>query len=282
MSYRAKINELIEKLQLEMPIEVTLEDPVSGNEFTVKRENVLSLLLFNPEALVIESQTVAAFYAEMARLQRAAEFKRDRLESRFTKWKAQVSGSARHQKDEVTGKFPSEEKVKEAYRQLPEYGKYTKAIAQHSAMAGLFEDLKWAFNKKSSHVESVMRSVGGYEATEKSGSSSGTSSVSPEDPERLEELAGSLYRASAAEVENEMKKFWPSTQGEPEEETEDDTDEETEDEEFETDEETDEDDESDPDDPPPPPEPKQQSGPKKKSRKKKRTTKKKARARSTR
>lgn len=265
MSYRAKITELVEKLQLQLPIEITLEDPISLQEFTVRRENVLSLLMFNPEALVVESQTVAALYAEMARLQRAAEYKRDRLETKFTRWKAKSAIEFRKVKDEATGKYPSEEKVKEMYRNTKDYRVRAEDVSRYTAIAGLFEDLKWAFQKKGTHIEAVMRSVGGYESTERT--SDVASSSSPEDEDRLEELAGSIYRASSIELEKDMKHFW-GTEEEPSEEEEDDEDPGLEEEE--------EDDEADPDDPPPPTDPKP-SGPKKKSRKKKRGAKKKAR-----
>lgn len=267
MGYRAKINELVNRLQLELPIEVTLEDPISGQPFTVKRANVLQLLMFNPEALVVEMQTVAPLYAEMARLQRAAEFKRDRVETSFTRWKAKTAIEARRTRDPETGKYPSEDKAKDLYRSKKEYRERAEEVARYNAMAGLFEDLKWAFNKKSAHLESMQKSIGGYESTERASATDG----SPEDSDRLEELAGAIFTANAGELEQEMDGYWPDGQKkEVEEEGDDEEDDELE--EVEEAEEEDEDEDEELATPPPPP-----PGPKKKSRKKKKRSSKKAR-----
>lgn len=153
MTTLATVQDVVKKFRAEMPVSVTLHDPITGKEYTVQRENMLALLVVDVQSPYADAQTVAMFYAECARAQRACERAAAAAERSFVAWKAHVSGEARRK---ATGKITGAE-AEEAYRTHKDYETKASASVYYESLGGLFEDLKQAFSIKARMIDAVLR-----------------------------------------------------------------------------------------------------------------------------
>lgn len=258
MSIYARSAEIIRRVRLEMPIQLTLPDPATGHSFEISRDNILSLLVIDSGNIFLEGQTVAALYVEMARCRRACERAAAHAEMDYRRWKAEQFSSFKESREKTT------DKAAEAhYRTLPEYRANADLPDYYKTLGYLFADLMEGFMIKSRMIDAQSRMLGQQERIAVAEASSGDHETE-ESLERLEELAALVIAASgsAATVTR------PPQQIEEDEEEEDAPDEENEEEEEEEEEEDD-------DLPPPPPPPSR-------NKKKQVTTKRSPRKRSTR
>lgn len=137
--------DIIEKLRLRMPLVVTLPDPVSGQPFSVNRDNILQLLVIDTANLHFEAATLAALYGEMARIHAAAIKHHEDEEVLLRTWKAQM----REEHRRACEKKPTDRACDDYYQQHPEYkDRYQKTI-DAKVLIGLSDDLKKAFELKS-------------------------------------------------------------------------------------------------------------------------------------
>lgn len=146
MSAYVRSQTIIEKLRLEMPVEVTLPDPVTGQPFTIRRDNVLALLTIDTHNLLVEGQSIPPLYAEAGRAEQAATLAAARAEMSYRRWKAQCAAKIRAER--AGGKGPTKDEVEEFYRLQPDYEEMCMASKQFEALAGLFESIRWAFQIK--------------------------------------------------------------------------------------------------------------------------------------
>lgn len=136
---------IIEKLRLRMPLVVTLPDPISGEPFSINRDNILQLLVIDTANLHFEAATLAALYGEMARIHAAAIKHHEDEEVLLRTWKAQM----REEHRRACEKKPTDRACDDYYQQHPEYkDRYQKTIDAR-VLIGLSDDLKKAFELKS-------------------------------------------------------------------------------------------------------------------------------------
>lgn len=162
---------ILKQLKLAMPIEVTIEDPLTQQPIVVSYENLHSLLVLDVEHLTLEAQVLANLYAEMARLQRAFEFEGSKAEGRYRAWKAQMAEECEKvtpEKKTASGKRaakqgPTVAEVEAYYRQHEDYEVMSSEPARLKAIAGFFDDLKWAFKMKSEMTSDQSKMVAGFE-----------------------------------------------------------------------------------------------------------------------
>lgn len=154
---------ILKKLKLVMPITLTLEDPITRQPITISYENMHQMLLVDLTALPLEDQIVSALYAEMGRFQRASEYAVGRAEIRYRKWKAVRSEELKTDRKNKKEKAPTKEAVEAYYRDHEEYEHISGECDRLKAIAGLFDDLKWSFKMKSTHMQSASRMILGYE-----------------------------------------------------------------------------------------------------------------------
>lgn len=152
---------IVDRVRLHMPVNILLRDPISNAEFQVYRENILKSLVVDTPNIVIDAQQLAANYAEMARAQRACERAAALGERAFVAWKAKTAAEARAAaKAEGKAKITGAE-AEEAYRTHPDYAEKAGVKEYYETLAGLFEDLKRAFDLKARMIEAQMRYFGG-------------------------------------------------------------------------------------------------------------------------
>lgn len=309
MSMYAKSAEIIRKVRLEFPVQLTVPDPITGREFTIDRDNLLSLLVVDSGNIFIEGQTVAALFAEMARCQRACELACARAEVEFRRWKAAMVKSYRAMA-EAEGKRGTDKGSEAYYRSHDDYKQFANLPNYYKTLGYLFMDLKEAFSIKARVLESQSRMMGQHEHVLSREES--TASDRTESTERLEEMAAAVIAESQAkhpiiedaeiveeeeyeddeEYEDEVEADSEEEEAEEGEEEEEEEDEEEAEEDEEEEEELEEEDEEEEDEedslpPPPPPPPKKSSGKKKTTKKPakkatKKTTKKTTKKRSPR
>lgn len=156
---------ILEQLKLIMPIAVTLEDPISRAPVTLAYENLHQLLVLDVPNLMLESQVIANLYAEMARFQRAAEYRAARAEVAYRKWKSAKVDELREARKKAGAKekAPTVAEGEAYYRDHAEYEEKSEEPERWKAIAGLFDDLKWAFRMKSDHIKDASRTLAGYE-----------------------------------------------------------------------------------------------------------------------
>lgn len=152
--------DIVARLKLKMPINVRIQDPITGDLIQVDRENLLALLVIDTPNLVYDSQILSALFMEMARARRACERAAALADRSFVRWKAQVSTEARLKKG-PNGKTITGDEAKEAYRTHPEYEDKANAPAYWQALASLFEDACRAFELKARMIESQSRMLMG-------------------------------------------------------------------------------------------------------------------------
>jgi hypothetical protein len=155
-----KPEKILEKLKLSLPLSVTLEDPLTRAPVSVAYENLHALLVIDANNLGFESQVIGNLYAEMARMERAAEYTAHVAKTRYAKWKSEKSDECRAK---AKAKKPTVNEIEAYYRALPEYDEKSAAEARLLALARLFGDLKKAFDIKSKHLSDHHRAVAGYE-----------------------------------------------------------------------------------------------------------------------
>lgn len=166
MSAYVRSAEIIRRLKLELPVSVTLIDILTDQPYTVHRDNLLALLTLDTENLLLEGQSHAALYAEMARAQRSAERMSAKCEMEYRRWQAQLSEVLRHDKRYETKK-PTKEECESNYRTHADYEKMSMAGKHFAALAGLFEDFKRAFDIKGRAVHDQTELMKGHENAER-------------------------------------------------------------------------------------------------------------------
>lgn len=221
---------ILEQLNLAMGVMLTIEDPIARTPITISYENLHSLLLIDVGNLVFEGQVVSNLYAEMARFQHAVEWAADRADARYLQWKAQQTdafrakrsaqpapaaepeapaegddaGKKKGKKAPAAPKAPTVAEAEAAYRGHADYEKMSLEPKRLRAIAGLFEDLKWAFKMKSEQMRDASKTVGGYGATDRDGDvASGAEPGSREASmsERLDDYRSLALEASRASEE---------------------------------------------------------------------------------
>ncbi len=145
-----------------MPLRLELVDPVNGQTFVVEKGDVLSALRINPSKILEEASIVSRQYAEFARAQRACEARAGRAEVVYRQWKAQRAIEAR----EASEKKLTGAQVEEAYRTHADYESMASEESRWHALAGLFDDLKWAVRMKSDRIRDFITAQGARVRTE--------------------------------------------------------------------------------------------------------------------
>lgn len=147
--------ELVERLRSQLPVAMELPDPITGAPFQVHRDNMLALLAIDVDNLVLESQTVAMLYGEMARVHVACKLAREQAEVEFRKWKAGKAAWARKNLDggmtagkNPVKKPPTKDQIEEHYRNDPDYEREYQKTHRWNAIVDLMADLKHAFDLK--------------------------------------------------------------------------------------------------------------------------------------
>lgn len=153
MTTLSTVQDVVKRLRAEMPMKLSLLDPVTGQAFVIDRENLLALLVVDVRDVMSDAQTVAMLYAECARAQRACERAAAAAEREFTSWKSEVAGAARARSEKKITVAEAED----AYRTHADYASKAGAAAYYVALAGLFDDFKMAFSIKARMIEAVMR-----------------------------------------------------------------------------------------------------------------------------
>jgi len=163
---------ILKKLNLAMPMTVTLEDPVSRQPLTVSYDNLHALLVLDVEHMVLERQVIANIYAEMARLSAAAEFESVRAEIRYRQWRERVVEAwapTVPEKKTAAGKKaakqgPTKDECEAYYRTHDEYADMYADGARWKIIAELFKNLMWSFKLKSEALGAEEKAVGGFSA----------------------------------------------------------------------------------------------------------------------
>lgn len=155
--------DIIKRLNLYLPIHLEgLIDPL-GNEFSIRRENLMALLTTDIEALPFDSQSIAPLFMEMARAQRSCEWGAEQLRTRYVQWKALKGKELRQAREAADEKKPTVAEVEEYYRTHAEYEEMAMAPASLDTLALLFSDAKDAFLMKSRAQDKQFRLVAGHE-----------------------------------------------------------------------------------------------------------------------
>jgi hypothetical protein len=150
--------EIIERIRLAMPLVVQLPDPITGEPFTVNRDNMLALLVIDVNNLTFEAQTVAALYAEAARIRAAAYKAHQEAEVRFRKWKSAKRAECRSRAD----KKPNKEDLEDFYRLAPDYEERYQEQIDYAAIVSLADDLKKAFDIKARALNNLSNETFGH------------------------------------------------------------------------------------------------------------------------
>lgn len=192
MALHQKVEKILDNLRLFMPLRAQFNDPLGGPPIVVDHDNLHRLLVIDLDQVMLEGQIVANYYAEMARMQRAAEYEADIAEIRYVKWKSakeleyrsrvresaedaepeaqpEPEGDGAKKKKAAKPKAPARPTVAEAeaaYRDHSEYERMSVEPKRLRAIAGLLDDLKWSFKMKSEHLREASRNLGGYLRTD--------------------------------------------------------------------------------------------------------------------
>lgn len=191
MALHQKPEKILENLRLLMPVSMSFSDPLGGPAITVEHANLHALLVIDADRLAVEGQQIANIYAEMARYQRAAEYAADIAEVRYVKWKsaeelrfrasrtqvadepedaappADAPADGKKKKAPKAAPRPTVAEAEAAYRDHPDYERMSVEPKRLRAIAGIFEDLKWAAKMKSEHIREAAKLLGGYMATDR-------------------------------------------------------------------------------------------------------------------
>lgn len=178
---------LVQRLRSSLPIRFTLTDPFTGGQLEIVRDNLLADFIVDTANLAMEAQMVSAFYLEVARLHRAAEYSADIASTEYVQWKSERAKEFRAQapaaaaakpkrgkaaaegapEEEKAVKGPTNAMVEEYYRSHADYKKYSGQEKLLRAWAGLFEDAKKGVEMKSRIIDGQQRSMRGFEHVER-------------------------------------------------------------------------------------------------------------------
>jgi hypothetical protein len=150
--------DIIEKLRLKMPLVVTLPDPISGEPFSVNRDNILQLLVIDTSNTLFEEASLPALYAEMARINAAAKKSVEDEERNLRKWKAQMRAECRR----VSDKKPTDRACDDYYQNHAEYDDRYRKVTDLKVLVGFTEDLKKAFELKSKSLHDIAGELYGH------------------------------------------------------------------------------------------------------------------------
>jgi len=157
--------EIIERIRLKLPLVVTLPDPITGEPFTINRDNLLALLVIDANNLTFEAQTVPALYGEMARIRAAAYRAHQESEVRFRRWKQAKRNECRAKAKD--NKKPTKEDLEDFYRGAEDYQERYQEQINLATIMSLADDLKRAFEIKSRQLESLSRDNFGHGQVQK-------------------------------------------------------------------------------------------------------------------
>lgn len=157
--------EIVDRLRLKMPLFVTLPDPITGEPFTVNRDNLFALLVIDVNNLTFESQTVAALYGEVSRIRAAASRAHQEVEVRFREWKAGKRAQCR----KAAEKKATKEEQEDFYRSASDYKERYQEVINLSVMIGLTDDLKKAFEIKSRALYNLSGETFGHNRVQDAG-----------------------------------------------------------------------------------------------------------------
>lgn len=139
--------ELVRVLRATLPVHVTLPDPITGESFSIVRDDVLASLVVDTLHLHQEAQLVAAQYATFSRARRAAELAAERADFAYSKWKSGQSAQFRAGKVKTTVA-----ETEDHYRSLPDYQQMATEGSRLRAIAGIMEDVQRAFSIKANII----------------------------------------------------------------------------------------------------------------------------------
>lgn len=157
--------EIVRRMKLEMPLHLTLNDPVTGDPITMSRANILELLVVESHNLFLEGQTIAALHAECLRFSIAAEFASARAEAEYRKWKSRMGHEFRAacaKKKPV--KKPTVAEAETFYRMHDDYDKYHDEPHRLKAVASLLSGLCRSFTLKGRVVSDQSNALRGHES----------------------------------------------------------------------------------------------------------------------
>ena len=215
------VDALLKRLRLEMPVQLTLEDPLTQQPMSCNYENLHQLLALNLDNLSLEEQLVTNLYAEMGRFQRAAEYAQTVATARYAKWKSQKAvelADKQPPKKTAAGKpaarqGPTQAEVEAYYRDQDDYEELQKEPARLAAIAGIMADLKRAFEIKSRMASDQVRTLGAYEKMARDHDSNAQSQM--ETFEALAAEANQIASASVGELDQFMRANPPPPPGSP-------------------------------------------------------------------
>jgi len=150
----ATVQDVVKALKADMPVRLTIHDPITGAEYSLDRANILQNLVVDVRDPWADAQTVAMHYAECARAQRACERAAAAAEREFVSWKAGIMRSARSGDKKVTVS-----EAEGAYRTHSDYAAKAATQDYFTSLAGLFDDLKQAFSIKARMIDAVLRGM---------------------------------------------------------------------------------------------------------------------------
>lgn len=165
-TYFASVATIKNKLKLSFPLNIKLPDPVTGEDWTITRDDIYSLLLSDPSQLLLEGQTVAALYLEAARMQRACSRAASKADVAYRQWRSQTANAfVAAEKAENDGKKPPDKSIEAHYRAHQHYEHFSSVPDFYKNLANLFGDLKEAFKLKAKMIEFSGHQMAGYEQT---------------------------------------------------------------------------------------------------------------------
>lgn len=145
MSHFLRAAEIAKSLRLHFPVHVSYPDPFDAGPLSCSKDNLLALLIVDPAKVYEDAGIVAALYAELGRLAKAALYAADLTESEYRTWRAQVSRTFR---ESAAGKKPTVAEVEDHYRENPKYEEFQQQILKLRAQAATLEDCREAFKLK--------------------------------------------------------------------------------------------------------------------------------------
>ena len=164
--------DLVKRFKSTMPLVLSLPDPVTGEMFTIDRDNILALLVIDTSNLILESQVIPMMFGEMARVHAAVKLAKEQADIELRQWKAAKSEEGRKRltkpatKDDkgkaIKPKAPTIAEVEAYYRQDPEYQEQQIKAAKIGIIADLIDDMKTAFRLKQRALESLHQVYQGH------------------------------------------------------------------------------------------------------------------------
>lgn len=153
-------SDIVKRLKLELPLQLTMTDPNTQQPITVDRENIHAMLVLDTSNLVFEGQMIPALYAELGRYQRAAQYEASVAASEFASWKARKVKEYRKKNPKL-----AKDKAESEYRTEDDYQQMATAPERWKAIAGLLEDCRDAVRIKSYMASDQAKLMMGHEQT---------------------------------------------------------------------------------------------------------------------